>query len=214
MLRKRFYIPIGFCIIAVVAIGIFAMRSETPKEPIKVYKTVMPADTPAEVTTGEVTDTSTGGEITEVSTSGHMHADGTWHGDAHTEETRPNTDGYDWRDDPAFDDTLVKKDPWKQTYPQQASTDDTDDTYPPRDWYKTEDPELHAEYFYAQLLKQFGDIPEVHIIGEHKLQIAKKGPITDDQWIKYLEASQVLWPNEKNAELLEALQKDKVEEHQ
>ncbi len=134
-------------------------------------------------------------------------------------ETQPRalTDrdtGTDWRDDPAFDDTFVKKDPWKQTYPQQTSTDDTDDTYPPRDWYKTEDPELHAEYFYAQLLKQFGDIPEVHIIGEHKLQIARKVPITDDQWIKYLEASQVVWPNEKNAELLEALQKDKEKEHQ
>lgn len=206
MLRKRFYIPIGLCIIVIVAIGIFAMRSETPKEPIKVYKTVTPADTPAEVT-------STGGEVTEASTSGHMHADGTWHGDAHTEETHPNADGYDWRDDSTLEEPPPTNDPWKHIHPKAELTAD-DDTYPPRDWYKTEDPELHAEYFYAQLLKQFGDIPEVHIIAEHKLQIAKEVPITDDQMIKFLEASQVLWPNEKNAELLEALQKEKEEAHQ
>ena len=35
---------------------------------------------------------------------------------------------------------------------------------PPPDWYKTEDPELYNKYYFAQLLKQFGDIPELRYI--------------------------------------------------
>ncbi len=207
MFIRKYWIPISVFIVALVGVSLYYLQTRPPKKPVLIVTPVEVEKLPAKVPVGDT------------SQNGHFHADGTWHAEPHARisETQaralPDRDT-DWREDPAFDDTLVKKDPWKQTYPQQASTDDTDDTYPPRDWYKTEDPELHAEYFYAQLLKQFGDIPEVHIIAEHNLQIAKKVPITVDQWIKYLEASQVLWPNQKNAELLETLQKDKVEEHQ
>ena len=38
MLIKKFYIPIALCILAIVAIGIFALRSDTPKAPIKIVK--------------------------------------------------------------------------------------------------------------------------------------------------------------------------------
>ena len=79
MLTKKFYIPIGALIIAICAIAFFALRSDTPKEPIKVYKPVTPADTPVKVTTAEVTETSTGGEVTDTSTGGHFHEEGTWH---------------------------------------------------------------------------------------------------------------------------------------
>ncbi|MCY3742466.1 MAG: hypothetical protein OXH00_15735 [Candidatus Poribacteria bacterium] len=198
--RKWHWILAALFVLSIGGFGFFNTR--TQQEPIKIYKMVIPNPK-----TRAITETNT--ERTKSSVQ-HEHD----HDHPHGTLPPASNDEVDWRDDSAFDSTVEKNDPWKQTYPQQASTDDTDDKYPPRDWYKTEDPELHAEYFYAQLLKQFGDIPEVHIIGEHKLQIAKKVPITDDQWIKYLEASQVLWPNEKNAELLEALQKDKVEEHQ
>ncbi len=42
MLTKKFYIPIGALIIALVAIAFFALRSEEPSEPIVIYKTVTP----------------------------------------------------------------------------------------------------------------------------------------------------------------------------
>ena len=41
-MNKKVFIPISGLIMAIVAIGIFALRSDTPKEPIKVYKTVTP----------------------------------------------------------------------------------------------------------------------------------------------------------------------------
>ena len=50
MLTKKFYIPIGALIIAISAIAFFALRSDTPKEPIVIYKTVKPikrSSTPA-----------------------------------------------------------------------------------------------------------------------------------------------------------------------
>lgn len=43
MLLKKIYIPIGALIIAIVGIAFFALRSDTPKEPIVIIKTVTPA---------------------------------------------------------------------------------------------------------------------------------------------------------------------------
>ena len=42
MLTKKFYIPIGALLVAICAIAFFALRWDTPQEPIKVYKTVTP----------------------------------------------------------------------------------------------------------------------------------------------------------------------------
>lgn len=42
MLTKKVYLPIGALIIAIVAIGMFALRSEQPTEPITIYNTVTP----------------------------------------------------------------------------------------------------------------------------------------------------------------------------
>ena len=43
MRKKKFYIPIGALIIAICAIAFFALRSDIPKEPILIIKTVTPA---------------------------------------------------------------------------------------------------------------------------------------------------------------------------
>lgn len=40
MLKTKFYIPIGLCILVIVAIGFFSLRSDVSTEPIKIYKTV------------------------------------------------------------------------------------------------------------------------------------------------------------------------------
>ena len=46
MLTKKFYIPIGVCVLLVLAIGFLSLRSDIPEEPIVVIKTV-PPDTQA-----------------------------------------------------------------------------------------------------------------------------------------------------------------------
>lgn len=137
----------------------------------------------------------------------HSHDDADIH--SHVSETSPKTDEYDWRNDNLPNPTPPKKDPWKQIEPTNQTPVD-DETYPPRDWHKTEDPELYATYYYAQLLKQFGDIPEVHIIGEHRLNKAKGDPTTLDKFEAYLEAMYSLFPRKENKEALDRLQKLKA----
>lgn len=74
MLRKKFYIPIGFCVVAIVAIGVFILRSERTEEPIKIYKAVT-LQTSAKVTVTEGTELSTG----EGENGGTSYADGASH---------------------------------------------------------------------------------------------------------------------------------------
>ena len=71
---------------------------------------------------------------------------------------------------------------------------------PPSDWYETEDPELRNKYYFAQLLKQFGDIPEVrYIIAFH---LKPKDDITVEQAIALSEAVYRLNPNTENLKAL------------
>ena len=71
---------------------------------------------------------------------------------------------------------------------------------PPSNWYETEDPELRNKYYYAQLLKQFGDIPEVrYIIAFH---LKPKDNITLEQAIALSEAVYRLNPNTENLKAL------------
>ena len=71
---------------------------------------------------------------------------------------------------------------------------------PPPDWLKTEDPELHKKHYFAQLLKQFGNIPEVRYIIAFDLK--PKDNITLEQAIAWSEAMYRLFPNEKNLKAL------------
>lgn len=183
----------------------------TPKienqEPIKIYTAVTQDPETNANKENNKTKTETTAEHSPDYKHGHPH-ETLPH--SPVEETNTGSDEYDWQDDSTFDVTLSKSDPWMQTYPEQESTDVTDDTYPPQDWYKTEDPQLRAEYFYAQLLKQFGNIPEVHTVGEHRLQMAQKVPIHIDKYIEYLEACNTLWPDPDTSSLINDMRKDKA----
>ncbi len=56
-------------------VSVYFLHTDTPEEPIKVYKPVEPLEKPtAEALVG---DTSRGG---------HFHEDGTWHAEPHTPE--------------------------------------------------------------------------------------------------------------------------------
>ncbi len=80
----------------------------------------------------------------------------------------------------------------------------------PRGWFKTKDPALFAEYFRAQLIKQFGDIPEVHTLADIELKTRSQIPLTQDEMIRNLEATYELWPDPRTLKSLERLQKDKA----
>lgn len=82
MLLKKFYIPIGALIIAICAVGLFSLRSDTPTEPIKIYKATTPAEKAETQTDTTTRDTAQGG---------HFHADGTFHAEPHSEETAVST---------------------------------------------------------------------------------------------------------------------------
>ena len=75
---------------------------------------------------------------------------------------------------------------------------------PPPDWGKTKDPELYNKYYFAQLLKQFGDIPEVRYVIAFLRKPGKN--ITREQAIAYSEANYHLFPNEQNLRALEQIQ--------
>ena len=108
-----------------------------------------------------------------------------------------------------FEAPSAEADPWKQTYTQEtdaeSSEETNDETYPPRDWYKTEDPELFIEYFRAQLIKQFGDIEEVHIVVDREEKRKLGIPVTLDEQISFLEAQYYLWPDDNTLEALKSL---------
>lgn len=71
---------------------------------------------------------------------------------------------------------------------------------PPPNWYETEDPELRNKYYFAQLLKQFGDIPELRYIIVFDLK--PKDNITLEQAIAWSEAMYRLFPSTENLKAL------------
>ena len=83
----------------------------------------------------------------------------------------------------------------------------------PGNWFQEKNPKRHAKYFHAQLVQQFGNIPAVHIVAEHKRKrlLAPGGFITNvDELINYAKANYVLWPTEANKKYLEGYLKDKL----
>ena len=83
----------------------------------------------------------------------------------------------------------------------------------PNNWMQEKNPKRHAKYFHAQLVQQFGNIPAVHIVAEHKRKqlLAPGGFITNlDELINYAKARYVLWPNESTLKSLDGYLKDKL----
>ena len=73
------------------------------------------------------------------------------------------------------------------------------------------DPLLRAKYLYDILLNQFGDIPEVHTIGEYEHNAAQGIPPTLDEYINFLEAHMSLWPNDTTLETLKEMRRVKAD---
>ncbi len=184
--------------LAACSIGTFVyLRNDTPQKPTILYKTTEPSKS------------QTNRDKTVVSTAhSHDHShDTTLH--SHTVQEFPSGNTDDWRDDGVLDAPRAEADPWKQTYTQEtdveSSEETNDETYPPRDWYKTEDPELFIEYFRAQLIQQFGDIEEVHIVVDREEKRKLGIPVSLDEQISFLEAQYYLWPDDNTLKALKSL---------
>ena len=74
--------------------------------------------------------------------------------------------------------------------------------YVPPDWHKAEDEETYVKYRFAQLLKQFGDIPELRYLIAYDQHPGEK---THPQRIARMEAIYRLFPNEQNRKALQQL---------
>lgn len=77
---------------------------------------------------------------------------------------------------------------------------------------ETDDPELFARLYRERLIKQHGDIPEVHIVVAYELTLRTPNTIaTEDEIIAAYEAKYVLWPNETVLRKLQKYRKAKAE---
>jgi len=81
----------------------------------------------------------------------------------------------------------------------------------PLDWRRIEDGILYAEYKRADLIKQFGDIPQVHTIADFHLRspLGIKR-VTRETFIAYFEAIYFLFPTEAHRLALEEARKPEL----
>ena len=81
----------------------------------------------------------------------------------------------------------------------------------PFDWRRIEDGILYAEYKRADLIKQFGDIPQAHIIADFHLRspLGIKR-VTRETFIDYFEAIYFLFPTETHRLALEQVRKPEL----
>ncbi|MCY3741509.1 MAG: hypothetical protein OXH00_10850 [Candidatus Poribacteria bacterium] len=89
---------------------------------------------------------------------------------------------------------------------ERPEPEKTDDIYIPDKWYKTRDPLLRNDYFLAVLIKQFGDIPEVHAIAEYQRKRIQGLHVTAEAYNAYLDAQKRLWPDRETPQKLGVLE--------
>ncbi len=79
---------------------------------------------------------------------------------------------------------------------------------------ETDDPELFAKIYREELIEQHGDIPEVEVVveGETKLWFGGfRFPGDEDEYIAFLEAEHVLWPETLKLQRIEKYRKARAE---
>lgn len=186
--KIRFLALVGLIVVGICT-HIF-LRGRTPTEPVHLYKATQPTlkSRPLQTDTA-----ATQSSITHDHSHDHPHDH-----NSHDHTVLPTTtlDKYDWRDNSTFETPSTTNDPWKHTYPKNELTDAANDTYPPRNWHKTEAPVLLAEYYGAQMFKQFGDTLEVRTVPDWELKKAMGITPRHEELITYLEALYHLFPRE------------------
>ena len=131
----------------------------------------------------------------------HPHEEGTHQ---ETSATKRVSDEDDLRIDDEHAHSHIDGDvnPW---WAQLGSPEDdtlaeeSEEPYPPLDWPDTLDPALYAEYYRAQIMKQFSDVPDIDsladILAAGKLKLRAQIPMPLDEALAYNEALNELWPD-------------------
>ena len=200
--KKSWFFALAVLIVSGIGTHIF-FQGRTSPEPIKIYRTTQPTPKQRPLQTDTPTIT-------------HDHSHDPPHDHAshdHIPDSTSQRETYDWRDDSNLE-KIQMNEPWKNLNVQQTETDleisDSEDSPidPPQDWHLIEDPVLYTKYFRAQLIKQFGDRPEVHILADTTLKIRQNIPLTRDEYIADLEAQHALWPDPRTLRALEDVDKN------
>lgn len=89
---------------------------------------------------------------------------------------------------------------------ERPEPEKTEDIYIPDKWYKTRDPLLRNDSFLAILIKQFGDIPEVHTIAEYQQKRIQGLHVSRDEYNAYLDAGKRLWADRETPEKVGVLE--------
>ena len=79
---------------------------------------------------------------------------------------------------------------------------------------ETDDPEVFAKIYREELIKQHGDIPEVDTVVEGETKLWFEGfrfPGDEDEYIAFLEAKYVLWPEDIKLKTLEKYRKARAD---
>lgn len=197
--KKRGFLALAGLIVFGIGIHVF-LRGRTPPEPVRIYKATQPTPKPRPLQTDTA---ATQPPITH----DHSHDPPHEHGSHdHAAVTTPKPDEYDWRDDSAVEKPPPTNDPWKnlkaQQTDQEVSNSEVPQNDPPPNWHLTEDPKQYAEYFLSQLIKQFGNRPEVHTLADTAFKIRQDIPLTRDEYIADLEAQYALWPDPRTLRAL------------
>lgn len=104
---------------------------------------------------------------------------------------------------------------WAQLSSPEDDTlnEDSEEPYPPRNWSETLDPALYAEYYRAQIMKQFSDVPDIErladVLAAGKLKLRAQIPMTLDEALAYNEVLNELWPDADTQRSIAAI-KDRI----
>ena len=145
----------------------------------------------------------------------HPHEEGTHQG---TSAPKRVPDEDDWLTDEghAHSHNDGEVDSWAQLgSPEDDDTldEESEEPYPPLDWPDTLDPALYAEYYRAQIMKQFSDVPDIdrlaNILAAGKLKLRAQIPMPFDEALAYNEALNELWPDADTQRSIAAI-KDRI----
>ena len=76
MFLRKYGLPLSVLLIAIVAVGLYILQTQPPKDPILIVK-------PVEFEKQQPQPRETEAPVGNTSQGGHFHADGTWHGEPH-----------------------------------------------------------------------------------------------------------------------------------
>ena len=102
----------------------------------------------------------------------------------------------------SIEDLILRAKAQYLLWPNEANRKVLEDTQKQKIWRETDDPELYAKLYTETLIRQHGDIPEVHIVveGEKKQKFGGGWRIATDadknEYVEYLRAKYILQPTE------------------